>query len=55
MIRDNPALVTAIRQRFAHVDSCPFQGPRIYFENAGGALTSSTTTITAAITKASAI
>lgn len=39
MIQDNPALIAAIRQRFAHVDNCPFQGPRIFFENAGGALT----------------
>lgn len=28
-----------IRERFAHVDTCPFSGPRIFFENAGGALT----------------
>ncbi|MGD1885247.1 MAG: aminotransferase class V-fold PLP-dependent enzyme [Paracoccaceae bacterium] len=28
-----------IRGRFAHVDSDPFTGPRIFFENAGGALT----------------
>ncbi|MBO9446682.1 aminotransferase class V-fold PLP-dependent enzyme [Ruegeria sp. R14_0] len=39
MIQDNPALIDAIRDRFAHVDSCPFQGERIFFENAGGALT----------------
>jgi cysteine desulfurase / selenocysteine lyase len=39
MITDTPALLTAIRDRFAHVDTCPFQGPRIFFENAGGALT----------------
>lgn len=39
MIQDNPALIAAIRDRFAHVDNCPFQGPRIFFENAGGALT----------------
>ncbi len=39
MIKDNPALVASIRDRFAHVDSCPFSGPRIFFENAGGALT----------------
>ncbi|MEL7253832.1 MAG: aminotransferase class V-fold PLP-dependent enzyme [Pseudomonadota bacterium] len=39
MIQDNPTLISAIRDRFAHVDSCPFQGPRIFFENAGGALT----------------
>lgn len=39
MITDNAKLTAAIRDRFAHVDSCPFQGPRIFFENAGGALT----------------
>ncbi len=39
MIQGNAALVEAIRERFAHVDSCPFQGPRVYFENGGGALT----------------
>ncbi|QYX56893.1 aminotransferase class V-fold PLP-dependent enzyme [Roseovarius sp. SCSIO 43702] len=39
MIRTRPDLVSAIRDRFAHVDACPFQGPRIFFENAGGALT----------------
>ncbi|MCB2111200.1 MAG: aminotransferase class V-fold PLP-dependent enzyme [Defluviimonas sp.] len=31
-------LLAAIRDRFAHVESCPFAGPRIFFENAGGAL-----------------
>lgn len=35
----NSDLITEIRNRFAHVDSCPFQGERIFFENAGGALT----------------
>lgn len=39
MIQDNLDLIAAIRDRFAHVDNCPFQGPRIYFENGGGALT----------------
>ncbi|MEO1108179.1 MAG: aminotransferase class V-fold PLP-dependent enzyme [Pseudomonadota bacterium] len=39
MIKDNPDLIAAIRDRFAHVESCPFQGERIFFENAGGALT----------------
>ncbi|MEB8386734.1 aminotransferase class V-fold PLP-dependent enzyme [Rhodobacteraceae bacterium KMM 6894] len=39
MIQDQPDLIAAIRDRFAHVDTCPFQGPRIFFENAGGALT----------------
>ncbi|WP_299950459.1 aminotransferase class V-fold PLP-dependent enzyme [uncultured Ruegeria sp.] len=39
MIQDSPDLIAAIRDRFAHVDKCPFQGERIFFENAGGALT----------------
>ncbi|MBS0123085.1 aminotransferase class V-fold PLP-dependent enzyme [Thetidibacter halocola] len=33
------ALLTEIRNRFAHVESCPFTGQRVFFENAGGALT----------------
>ena len=33
------ALLTEVRNRFAHVDECPFDGPRVFFENAGGALT----------------
>ncbi|MEM7562820.1 MAG: aminotransferase class V-fold PLP-dependent enzyme [Pseudomonadota bacterium] len=33
------ALMQQIRDRFCHVDTCPFQGPRIFFENAGGGLT----------------
>jgi len=32
-------LLKEIRNRFAHVDSCPFSGQRVFFENAGGALT----------------
>lgn len=32
-------LLGEVRDRFAHVDSCPKAGPRIFFENAGGALT----------------
>jgi cysteine desulfurase / selenocysteine lyase len=39
MFQDMPELLDTIRDRFAHVDSCPFQGARIFFENAGGALT----------------
>ncbi|XDA98136.1 aminotransferase class V-fold PLP-dependent enzyme [Sulfitobacter sp. LCG007] len=35
----DPALLEQIRGRFAHVESCPFQGQRVFFENAGGALT----------------
>lgn len=38
MIADTPGLLDAIRDRFAHVDTCPFEGPRVFFENAGGAL-----------------
>ncbi len=34
-----PDLLRDVRDCFAHVDACPFQGPRIFFENAGGALT----------------
>ena len=34
-----PDLLTEIRSRFHHVDACPFQGPRAFFENAGGSLT----------------
>ena len=32
-------LLSEIRQRFHHVDTCPYQGERIFFENAGGSLT----------------
>ncbi len=39
MFTENFKLTQAIRSSFAHVDTCPFQGPRIFFENAGGALT----------------
>ncbi|MFZ1470780.1 MAG: aminotransferase class V-fold PLP-dependent enzyme [Paracoccaceae bacterium] len=38
MFADHPGLMAQIRARFAHVSSCPFDGPRIFFENAGGAL-----------------
>lgn len=38
MIADVPGLLDDVRGRFQHVDICPFSGPRIYFENAGGAL-----------------
>ncbi|MEK9760239.1 MAG: nitrogen fixation protein NifS, partial [Candidatus Puniceispirillum sp.] len=32
-------LLDEIRARFAQIDQCPVQGQRIFFENAGGALT----------------
>lgn len=35
----SPELLAAVRARFAHVDTCPFQGERVFLENAGGALT----------------
>lgn len=38
MIAEIPGLLDAVRDRFAHVEECPFEGPRIFFENAGGAL-----------------
>ena len=39
MLEQSPALMTQIRDKFAHVEQCPFDGTRIFFENAGGALT----------------
>lgn len=39
MLTAVPGLLDEVRGRFAHVDSCPFTGPRVFFENAGGALT----------------
>ncbi len=39
MLSEIPGLMDQIRARFAHVDACPFEGPRVFFENAGGALT----------------
>lgn len=32
-------ILPEIRSRFAHVEVCPYNGRRIFFENAGGALT----------------
>ena len=39
MFENNDGLIDSIRDRFCHVDNCPVQGKRIFFENAGGALT----------------
>ena len=39
MLTTKPGLIDDVRGRFAHVDTCPFSGPRVFFENAGGALT----------------
>ena len=35
----SPNLLAEIRDKFAFVEDCPFEGKRIFFENAGGALT----------------
>lgn len=35
----NQTLLHEIRAQFHHVESCPYQGARIFFENAGGSLT----------------
>ncbi|MBY6049254.1 aminotransferase class V-fold PLP-dependent enzyme [Vannielia litorea] len=39
MLGNNAGLIDEVRARFAHVESDPFTGERIFFENAGGALT----------------
>lgn len=39
MTQITPELLIDIRDRFAQIDHCPQQGERIFFENAGGALT----------------
>ena len=39
MLHDNPDLLKKVRQKFAHIEECPFEGKRVFFENAGGALT----------------
>lgn len=35
----NDELMNGVRERFDLIDHCPYQGKRIFFENAGGALT----------------
>ena len=35
----NAELLSQIRARFHHVDTCPYAGRRVYLENAGGSLT----------------
>jgi len=35
----SPDVLRQVRNKFAHVDTCPLSGERIFFENAGGALT----------------
>ena len=45
----SPDLMQEVRDHFAHVDSCPFEGERIFFENAGGALTLNSAVETSAL------
>jgi selenocysteine lyase/cysteine desulfurase len=35
----SPELLSDVRERFHHVDACPYTGRRAFFENAGGSLT----------------
>ncbi len=39
MFNNDEKLLLEIRDKFCHIDICPWQGKRIFFENAGGALT----------------
>ncbi|MDB0048692.1 aminotransferase class V-fold PLP-dependent enzyme [Pseudomonadota bacterium] len=39
MIHFSNEILTDIRNRFVHINECPIQGKRVFFENAGGALT----------------
>ena len=39
MTKISADLLENIRGQFAQIDRCPVQGPRVFFENAGGALT----------------
>jgi cysteine desulfurase / selenocysteine lyase len=48
MLTEKSGLMDEIRGRFAHVDTCPFEGPRVFFENAGGALTLNSVVATSA-------
>ena len=38
MTKISANLLGDIRSQFAQIDACPVQGPRVFFENAGGAL-----------------
>ena len=38
MIEQRQGLIESIRKKFMHVETCPFEGERIFFENAGGSL-----------------
>ena len=36
MIEQQQGLIESVREKFMHVEECPFEGKRIFFENAGG-------------------
>jgi len=38
VIEQRQGLMQSIREKFMHVETCPFEGERIFFENAGGSL-----------------
>jgi len=38
VIEQRQGLMESIREKFMHVETCPFEGERIFFENAGGSL-----------------
>ena len=38
MIEQQQGLIESVREKFMHVEECPFEGKRIFFENAGGSL-----------------
>lgn len=48
MLSPDQNVINNVRAKFAHVETCPFQGDRIFFENAGGALTLKTVVDTSA-------
>ena len=49
MIEKRQGLIEAIRKKFVHVETCPFEGERIFFENAGGSLRLKTVVETSAL------
>ena len=38
VIEQRQGLIESVRKKFMHVETCPFEGDRIFFENAGGSL-----------------
>jgi len=49
VIEKRQGLIEAIRKKFVHVETCPFEGERIFFENAGGSLRLKTVVETSAL------